>query len=124
MKLRKTSILLLAVCVSTTLFAADWPHWRGPNYDGISAETDWDPKALESPDVAWTAELGTGFSTVSVANGKTYCAGNINKETDIIYCFDALTGQEKWRHEYPEPLAPKYCDGGSSATPTVHDGKV
>jgi len=25
----------------------DWPRWRGPNGDGISKETDWDPKALE-----------------------------------------------------------------------------
>ena len=24
----------------------DWPRWRGPNGDGISIETDWDPEAL------------------------------------------------------------------------------
>jgi outer membrane protein assembly factor BamB len=124
MKLRNTSILLLAVCVSTTSLAADWPHWRGPDYNGISTETDWDPKSLASPEIVWSAEVGTGFSAISVVNGKAYCAGNINKETDIIYCFDALTGQEKWRYEYAEPLAPKYYEGGCSASPTIHDGKV
>ena len=122
---KKHTIVLgmFVVCVGF-VFAADWPHWRGPNYDGISTETDWDLKGLETPDIAWTAELGTGFSTLSVANGKAYCAGNVNKETDIIYCFDALTGTELWRHEYPEPLAPKFYEGGCSATPTIHDGKV
>jgi hypothetical protein len=26
---------------------ADWPRWRGPNGDGISTETDWDPEAFK-----------------------------------------------------------------------------
>jgi outer membrane protein assembly factor BamB len=112
------------MCVSATLFAGDWPHWRGPNYDGISAETDWDSKALNSPDIVWKAEVGTGFSSISVANGKVYTMGNVDKKTDVVYCIDALTGEEKWRHEYAEPLDPKYYEGGCSATPTVYDGKV
>lgn len=106
------------------LFAADWPHWRGPNYNGISTETDWDPNALQTPAVAWKVEIGTGFSAVSVANGKAYAMGNINKETDVVYCFDAATGKELWRHEYPEPLTARNYEGGPNATPSVYDGKV
>lgn len=124
MNVNKTVALFLTVCVSTTVFAADWPHWRGPNYDGISTETDWNPKALETPVIVWKAEIGTGFSAVSVADGKAYAMGNVDKETDVIYCFDALTGEEKWRHEYAEPLNPKYYEGGCSATPTIHEKKV
>lgn len=121
---KRIAILVLVTCLSVPLFGADWPHWRGPNYDGISTETDWNPMALESPEIVWTAEIGTGFSTISVANGKAYTVANVDKETDVVYCFDALTGKELWRHEYPEPLAPKNYEGGASATPTVHDGKV
>ncbi|MHC4989137.1 MAG: outer membrane protein assembly factor BamB family protein, partial [Planctomycetota bacterium] len=124
MKLSKNIISVVMMCVSAVVFAADWPNWRGPNYDGISTETDWNPKALENPEITWTAEIGTGFSSVSVADGKVYTMGNVDKETDVVYCFDALTGREKWRHQYAEPLAPKYYEGGCSATPTVHDGKV
>src|SRR5258706_472581 len=25
----------------TSAFGADWPHWRGPDRNGISRETDW-----------------------------------------------------------------------------------
>ena len=124
MKLSKKIISVAMMCVSAVVFAADWPNWRGPNYDGISTETDWNPKALENPEITWTAEIGTGFSSVSVANGKAYTVGNVNKETDVVYCFDALTDKELWRHEYPEPLAPKNYEGGASATPTINDGKV
>ena len=104
--------------------AADWPNYRGPNYDGISAETGWNPLALNEVKMAWQAEIGFGCSSVSVAGGKAYTMGNINKNTDVIYCFDAAGGKERWRYEYPEPLNPKNYEGGTSATPTVHEGRV
>ena len=125
MKLHNT----LALSMGLALFvaganAADWPNYRGPNYDGISTETGWNPQALNEVKIAWQAEIGIGFSSVTVASGKAYAMGNINKNTDVVYCFDAVSGKELWRHEYAEPLNPKYYEGGTSATPTVRDGKV
>ena len=62
---------LTAVLVSASVSAADeWPHWRGPNYDGISKETTWDPAAVKAHKVAWEAEVGAGYSAVAVTNGK------------------------------------------------------
>ena len=45
------------------------------------------------------------------------------QETDTIYCLDALTGEEIWKHSYPCALQPLYYEGGTLATPTV-DGDV
>ncbi|HOM76091.1 MAG TPA: PQQ-binding-like beta-propeller repeat protein [Anaerohalosphaeraceae bacterium] len=104
-------------------YGNDWPHWRGPDYDGISKETQWDPSGKDSK-ILWEAQVGIGFSAVSVANGKAYTIGNINKETDVVYCFDAVTGKELWRHEYPEKLGAKYYEGGTHSTPTIENGKV
>lgn len=117
-------IIGLILFSSALVSAADWPQWRGPNYTGIGAETDWDPAALNDAKIIWTAELGKGFSAVSVADGKAYCAGNINKDTDIIYCFDAVTGKELWTFKYSEPLTPNLYEGGPNATPTIADGKL
>jgi outer membrane protein assembly factor BamB len=123
--IRKHTIVLglFVVCIGF-VFGADWPHWRGPNYDGISTETNWDPAALGDGSVVWEAQVGIGFSAVSVANGKAYTAGNVDKNTDIIYCFDAATGKELWTHKYPESLTANMYEGGPNATPTIHDGKV
>ncbi|MCI0498304.1 MAG: PQQ-binding-like beta-propeller repeat protein [Planctomycetales bacterium] len=120
----KTGILMGVLLSGTVTYGADWPHWRGPDYNGISKETHWDPAALKEAKILWQAELGIGFSAVSVAGGKAYAMGNINKETDVVYCFDAVSGKELWRHEYAEKLNPKYYEGGTSATPTVSEGKV
>lgn len=124
--MRKTKSLSVVVVFAMTLaaYGADWPHWRGNDYDGISKEADFNPAALNAPKILWKAEVGIGYSAVSVADGRAYTMGNVNKNTDVVFCFDAVSGEPKWKYEYSEPLEPKYYEGGCSATPTVAGGKV
>ncbi len=126
MKFNNWYVTTLAVWFGafSALAAADWPNWRGPDSNGISKETGWDPAAVVAHKVLWEANVGAGYSTVAVANEKVYTTGNFNKDTDAVTCLDASSGKTLWKHEYPEQLAPKYYSGGCSATPTVHDGKV
>ena len=99
---------LTAALLTVSVAAADeWPNWRGPNHDGISKETAWNPAAVNARKVAWEAQVGAGYSAVAVSKGKVYTSGNFNKVTDGVSCLDAASGKLLWRHEYPEPLAPK-----------------
>jgi outer membrane protein assembly factor BamB len=104
--------------------AADWPHWRGPDYNGISAETNWMSSwSAEGPKTLWRANVGIGFSSVSVSDGRVYTMGNA-KDTDTVWCLDALTGRVLWRHSYTCALDPLYYEGGPGGTPTVEAGRV
>lgn len=99
--------------------ALDWYRWRGPDLNGISKETGWTtawPK--EGPRQLWKANVGLGFSSMSVSEGRVYTMGNRNDQ-DTVYCFDAASGNEVWKHTYEEPLDPRYYEGGTSGTPTV-----
>ena len=54
--------------------AANWPQWRGPNRDGISAETgfleSWPPAG---PPLVWKAQgLGEGYAAFSVVGDRLY----------------------------------------------------
>ena len=126
----KTGYFFRAVCVfglsmQVIAAASDWPCWRGPDYNGISKETEWNPNALnESTLPLWTASIGTGFSAVSVADGKAVAMGNVKKDTDTVFCFDAVTGKLLWEHGYDEELNPRYYEGGPGSTPTIAEGKV
>ena len=128
------SVLFVAIslCVVATGFystarAADWPNYRGPDHNGITTETDWNSNWGDSgPKVLWKKSVGIGFSSVTAADGRVYAMGNTGKtgNTDIVYCFDAVTGEEKWKHSYPCPLEPKYYEGGTLGTPTVDGDKL
>ena len=111
--------ILFLTLLAIPLIAEDWPHWRGPDRNGISREKDWDASKMRR---VWQADVGTGFSTVSVADGRVFTMGN-TRNRDTVYCLSEKTGKVLWKHTYDSPLAPRYYDGGPSATPTV-DGEV
>jgi outer membrane protein assembly factor BamB len=99
----------------------DWPRWRGPDGNGIAPAMSVNPRALAgSPKIAWKASLGTGFSSVAIADGRVYGMGNA-AGTDTVACLDLATGRTIWKHSYR-------CSAGSypgpRATPTVHAGTV
>jgi outer membrane protein assembly factor BamB len=116
------TILTLAISCLNAL-AADWPTFRGPNRNGIVDEPV-NPAALSGGVTpVWRGKVGTGFSAIAVAAGRLYTMGN-DKATDTVWCLDANTGAEIWKHSYAEELKPNLYEGGPNASPTVHGGRV
>ncbi|MBN1510003.1 MAG: PQQ-like beta-propeller repeat protein, partial [Sedimentisphaerales bacterium] len=125
-------LVLLTGSMAVPAAADDWPHWRGPQHNGISQERHWGGDwATCEPKVCWTQQVGTGFSSIAVANGRLYtmgnselAVGNAKKAHDVVYCLDASAGEILWTHAYEAPLSPDSYEGGPSATPTIANGKV
>ena len=117
-------LLLSLISQSTSAAGQDWHRWRGPDLNGISKETGWTTTwPAEGPKRLWKASVGTGFSSISVANGRAYTMGNAS-DKDTVFCFDAATGETIWKHTYDSELDPRYYDGGPSTTPTIDGTKV
>ena len=118
------SALTTLTLTGMSAYAADWPQFRGPDSNGISTETAWTHTwPAEGPQKLWQAEVGLGYSSVSIANGKLYTMGNTDNK-DTVWCLDSLTGTVIWKHVFAAPLDPKYYPGGPSSTPTVYNGAV
>lgn len=117
----------LAVSMLLSTFTApanDWPRWRGPDLNGISKETGWSLQwPADGPKKLWQAGVGIGFSSIAVADGRAYTMG-FQDNQDTVFCFDAATGKEIWKHSYPSDLGSKYYEGGPGATPTVDGNRV
>lgn len=112
------------VLIAGSVSAADWPHWMGPSFNGISAETGWKSDwGQDGVPVLWKARVGIGYSTVSVAGGRLYTMGHHGGE-ETIYCFDAETGKEIWKHSYKAQLVDNLHKGGPAATPTIDGEQV
>ena len=101
----------------------DWPQWRGPKRNGVSAEKDfltaW-PK--NGPQRLWAAKVGVGFSSVSVAGGRLYTMGNVS-DVDHVMCLDTASGKLVWDYKYPCTAADPNGYPGPRCTPTV-DGNL
>jgi outer membrane protein assembly factor BamB len=116
--------LLALVPAIFPLYAEDWPRWRGPDLNGISKEKTWTATwPTEGPKQLWKANVGLGFSSMTIANGRVFTTGN-NDNQDTVYCFDADKGTLVWKHTYPCVLDPRFYEGGTSATPTVDGERV
>ena len=64
---------------SRPAFADDWPQFRGPNYDGVSVETDWQDQWPESgPPIVWKKNVGVGISGIVVSDDRLYTMGNVD----------------------------------------------
>ena len=102
----------------------DWPKWRGLAGDGIARDNVWQPQWPSSgPKKIWTAEVGTGFSSMSVVDGRLYTMGHRGEE-DTVWCLDALKGDVLWKYSYPGPLVDNLHAGGPACTPTVFGERV
>jgi outer membrane protein assembly factor BamB len=104
--------------------ADDWPHWRGPNRNGISMEKDWRSEwPADGPAIVWKASVGTGFSSMSIANSRMFTMGHADDQ-DTVFCLDAKSGKELWKQSYPAELGDKYFEGGTTGTPCVDGDRV
>lgn len=104
--------------------AGDWPQWRGPNRDGVSAESGLLKSWPEGgPRLLWTAkDLGRGYSTVAVVGDRIYTAGD-RGETSYVVALNAADGKEVWSTKLGRAGAPGGF-AGARATPTVTDKEL
>ena len=122
-------LLLIAGVLSVQVVVSnrgldDWPQWRGPNRDGISAEKgllkDW---PSNGPPLAWKATgAGEGYSSFSTANGRLYTLG-ARGGTEYVIAYDAASGRRLWETAHGQRFSNDRGDG-PRATPTVEGDKL
>jgi outer membrane protein assembly factor BamB len=119
MKYTLSLILLLA---ATSVSAADWPQFHGPNSDNKSTDTGllktWPDGG---PSRIWEAAgIGEGYSSVAIVGDRIYTSGSIDGAC-VITALDS-DGKIVWQQQNGEAWKGAYP--GTRGTPTVNDGLV
>jgi outer membrane protein assembly factor BamB len=120
-KIQALTLLLGSLSVS----ADNWPHWRGPNFDGSSKETGLPATFSKTENVKWVATMpGPAAATPIIWEDRVFISSvDASKRALVALCVDRKTGKELWRNE----VAPgdKQDDKSNYASPSpVTDGKL
>jgi outer membrane protein assembly factor BamB len=113
-------ITISAVCAAEQ--GPFWPQFHGPKRDNFSNEKGLLKKWPENgPNLVWTAKgLGHGFSSVSIASGIIYTAGNIEKDTIITAL--SISGKILWQKKNGRAWTRDYP--GTRGTPTIDGDRL
>jgi outer membrane protein assembly factor BamB len=115
---------LLAGASVTIQALDDWPQWRGPRRDGVSAERGLLKAWPESgPPLAWKATgAGQGYSSFAVAGGRLYTLG-AREDREHVVAFDIASGKRVWDAPHGQRFSNDRGDG-PRGTPTVDGTRV
>src|SRR5437762_1732511 len=123
----KRLAILLTLVTAGIAAADDWPQWMGPQRDDIWRETGILEKFPASgPKVLWRTPIAGGYAGPAVANGRVFVTDYVAKKdkaegatmgrssvegSERVWCLDATSGKEIWKHEYECPYNISYPAG-------------
>lgn len=124
----KTSLAALALLLPVAAFADDWPSFRGPAGDGISAEKAAPTEWSKDKNIKWKVALEhPGNGSPIVSNGKVFIAGSADKEGKVrtLTCYDRKDGKQLWEAKVEFGKAtPTHETNPHSASTPASNGKV
>ncbi len=128
-KYRFVVILIFALAMTTTtggqsIFAADWPQWRGPDRTGRSKESglmkQW---PVSGPPRVWLiANLGAGYGSISLKGDRIFVQSLIGRRSTVT-SLNRADGKMIWSRALG-PGGDNYMGSGPRGTPTVDGDRL
>jgi outer membrane protein assembly factor BamB len=94
-----TVVLFVVLAIGPAAGAKEWNQWRGPGRDGFVSEKNAPSAWPEKLERAWRVEIGEGYSSPVVANGRAYVHGRRDPE-EIITAINLADGKVVWEQKY------------------------
>lgn len=98
-KTRFTGALIILCLAAVAVAAQEWTQWRGPARDGSvsgkNVPTAW-PESLKQ---SWRVEIGEGYSSPVVADGRVFVHGRRDPE-EIVAGINLADGKVIWQQKY------------------------
>lgn len=146
MRINDFRIIVPLICLSFMAAESnasdDWPHWMGPDRDGIWKESGIIDSIPESGlKVDWRQPIGGGYAGPAIVDGRIYAMdrtkdkkkgidveNNIRAAGEIpggerVVCLDLADGKTIWEYQWESSYKIAYPNG-PRCTPAVDDDRV
>jgi outer membrane protein assembly factor BamB len=127
--------LLLAIPLWATLFALgsteppraeNWPHWRGPFFNGSTSETNLPARFSQTENVLWTARMPGPAAATPIVWGNHVFISSVDREKETLeaLCLDRTDGKLLWRHEIASGIRKDDRSNYASDSPATDGQRV
>lgn len=116
---------VLFVALATNLLpAANWPHWRGPNFDGSSPEDKLPDDFAKTNNVKWVAALPGPSAATPIIWGDYIFLSSTDLKTKTLraIALDRKSGSVLWNNEVAPGFSHDDKSNFASSSPTT-DGE-
>ena len=119
------TITLFMISAMSAVHASDWPHWRGPFFNGSSDERNLPSQWSTTENIAWSIDLpDVAAATPIVYDNCVFVSGvDAAKDTLLAMCFDRHSGKLLWQHDVAKGIQKDNRSNYASPSP-VADGKL
>jgi outer membrane protein assembly factor BamB len=119
--------LLLLLLLPLTAAADNWPGWRGPTADGVSAEKNLPVTWSATENVRWKVPVpGAGVSSPVVWGERVFLTASTGRRNDELHvlCYHRKDGKLLWHSKlFGSAPTDLYPPGGMAVPTPVADGK-
>ncbi len=119
-----TRTIVLAWLTTAVASAQDWPHWRGPNFNGSAPEQPLPDRFGKEEGVAWKTRMPGEAASTPIIMGDRIFISSVDASTRSLLAFalDRKTGKELWRHKIADGDRRDERSNYASPSPTT-DGR-
>jgi len=104
--MRRRAFLIVVLAGISVAQAADWPNWRGPNFNGTTDEKNLPSDWSRTENIAWSVDLpGCSAATPIVWKDRIFLSGvDSSKKVLLATCLDRKNGKVLWQREIAEGI--------------------
>lgn len=117
--------LFFSLATLSGVCAADWPQWRGPNFNGFTPEKGL-PTEWRKDSAVWSVDMpGPSASTPVVLGDKIFVStADVTTKTLQAMCLDRKTGKVLWNHKTGDGITRDEKSNYSSPSPVAGKDRV
>ncbi|MEO8270622.1 MAG: PQQ-binding-like beta-propeller repeat protein [Aureliella sp.] len=104
--------------MTSSVRADNWPHWRGPQGNGISNAESIPTVWSSENNVAWRAPMPGQGGATPVVWGESMFVTSAEGDDLVLLCLDSRTGAERWKRTVTSGNQDARAGEGNSASPS------